>query len=258
MCFYCLLLDVVEDYPVVLAANRDEYLDRPGLPPRMVRPGVFAGQDPRGGGTWLGVNSRGLTAAVTNLYRCPTTIGTARPDPVARSRGLLCLDLLEAHIPLADVQGWLRDELARHRYGDFNLAVAGPEGACVVSHLGGEIRYAQPPRGVHMIGNMLPDSGEDPKVARGRELLQASGLPAEVVAGHVRVPLEQALAMLQPLCRDHGRREDQYDAICLHQPHRGTLSSTIIAWHGSDPRQTFYMYAQGHPCEVQFVEYAIR
>ena len=80
MCFLALLHRIVPGHPIVLAANRDESLDRPGLPPSELVPGLWGGRDPRAGGTWLCVNSSGLVAAVANI------LSPLAPGPSARSR----------------------------------------------------------------------------------------------------------------------------------------------------------------------------
>jgi len=255
MCFYCLLFQVVPDYPVVVAANRHEYLDRGQLAPRVVRPGVLAGQDPRSGGTWLGVNRRGLAAGVTNLYRRVADAGQLTPDPAVRSRGLLCLDLLSAYVGAGEAQAWVERELATHRYGDFNLAVADAHAASVLTHLDGKLDMTPLPPGIHLIGNTQPDSDDDPKVARGRQLLRAAGLYSGSNTdeeSRIAPTLPQAVAILQTICRDHGRREDRLDAICLHDARRGTLSSTILALHALDRRQSRYLFADGHPCVMSY------
>ena len=44
------------DIPLVLAANRDEFYDRPSLPLAAWEdaPGIYGGRDLQAGGTWLG------------------------------------------------------------------------------------------------------------------------------------------------------------------------------------------------------------
>ena len=103
MCTLIVLHRCVPGSPLVIAANRDEYLDRPATPPAL-REDLGAGRvaapvDERAGGTWLGLNAAGLFAAITNRP-------TRRPDPTRRSRGLLVLDALaegdEAAAPAAE------------------------------------------------------------------------------------------------------------------------------------------------------------
>src|SRR5438094_573074 len=89
MCLLALFYRVAEDAPVVVGANREEFYARGGEPPSLhAGPLPFvAGVDPVAGGTWLGVNARGVLVAVTNRRRSETP-----PNP--RSRGLLVRQLL--------------------------------------------------------------------------------------------------------------------------------------------------------------------
>src|SRR5947209_11896000 len=89
MCLLALFFRAVHDAPLVVGANREEFYARGGEPPRVLGGAcrAVAGVDPAAGGTWFGVNDRGVLAAVTNRARAP-----APPDP--RSRGLLVRELL--------------------------------------------------------------------------------------------------------------------------------------------------------------------
>ena len=82
MCTLIVLHRCFADAELLVAANRDEYLDRPAeLPALRVWNGrtVLAPRDARAGGTWLGMNDAGLFAALTNRP-------TPRPDPRLRTR----------------------------------------------------------------------------------------------------------------------------------------------------------------------------
>ncbi len=78
------------DYPLLLAANRDEFYARPTLPARFrpQHPGLLAGLDQQAGGTWMGITRDGRFAAITN-YRDPD-----RSEAAPRSRGELTMDFL--------------------------------------------------------------------------------------------------------------------------------------------------------------------
>src|SRR5215207_1004773 len=97
MCIIFVGFDVREDRPFILAANRDEFYNRPTAAAAFWEdaPEVFAGRDLVGGGTWLGVNKQGRFAAVTN-YRDPKGMtGTV-------SRGALVADFLRGDAPAGD------------------------------------------------------------------------------------------------------------------------------------------------------------
>ena len=91
MCLLAVLSRVHPDHPLVVAANRDEFLARPASGVTVLRdaPRTLGGRDAVGGGTWLAVNLRGVVAALTN------TPLPGAPDPARRSRGELPLLLTE-------------------------------------------------------------------------------------------------------------------------------------------------------------------
>src|SRR5262249_24055447 len=90
MCTLAIYFKAVPGWPVIVAANRDEFLARPTLQPTPLLddPHVVGGKDLRAGRTWLGINQFGMLAGLLNR-RSPEP-----PNPGARSRGLLCLDAL--------------------------------------------------------------------------------------------------------------------------------------------------------------------
>ena len=122
MCTLAIYLRVFPQFPVVVAANRDEYLARPAAAPTVLweQPLVIGGKDLRAGGTWLAINQFGMIAGLLNR-RSDTPA-----DPERRSRGLLCLDALK-HKTVAEA---LRFVAAQdpERYNPFNLLLASREG----------------------------------------------------------------------------------------------------------------------------------
>ena len=87
MCVLTLLVGRFPEYPLIVAANRDESYARNAFPPRELEPGIVGGQDGQSGGTWLGINKFGMFCAVTNRETPVTT-------PEGLSRGLLTLEAL--------------------------------------------------------------------------------------------------------------------------------------------------------------------
>ncbi len=88
MCTVVVLRRPEAPWPVLMAANRDEMLDRPWTAPGHHwgdRPEVTATRDDLAGGSWLGVNQTGVVSAVLNRQ------GTLGPAPGLRSRGELVL-----------------------------------------------------------------------------------------------------------------------------------------------------------------------
>jgi uncharacterized protein with NRDE domain len=94
MCLILLAVDSHPQFPLVVAANRDEYYARPTRPlqPWPEAPQLLAGKDLNAGGTWLGLTRNGRFAAVTNAR-------DAHAPATPRSRGALTLDFLLARGP---------------------------------------------------------------------------------------------------------------------------------------------------------------
>ena len=105
------------DYPLVLAANRDEFYARRTRPAAWwgQAVSVLAGYDEEAGGTWLGITRRGRFAALTNV-RAPS-----ERNPHAPSRGTLVLSALQTPETPAN---WLASSAPRmNAYNGFNLLV---------------------------------------------------------------------------------------------------------------------------------------
>ena len=103
------------DYPLILAANRDEFYTRRTRPASWwgQAVSVLAGHDEEAGGTWLGITRRGRFAALTNV-RAPS-----ERNPHAPSRGTLVLSALQSAEPTT---AWLASNAARmSAYNGFNL-----------------------------------------------------------------------------------------------------------------------------------------
>lgn len=90
MCILFLAINRHPDYPLIIAANRDEYHDRPSQAMHYWpdHPEILAGRDLDKGGSWLGVNHKGSFCAVTNFRTGAPVV------PDRQSRGNLVLEFL--------------------------------------------------------------------------------------------------------------------------------------------------------------------
>lgn len=163
MCLLLLGYRLAAEWPLVLAANRDEFHQRPTRAAHWWpdRP-VLAGRDLEAGGTWMGVHRSGRFAAITN-YRDPPS-----HRPQARSRGELVLRALAGEFAGASGRDRLRAEGSA--YNSFNLLFGDAEGLWYYSDRQASVR-ALPP-GLYGLSNHLLETPW-PKVQRGREQLQA-------------------------------------------------------------------------------------
>jgi|SRR5712692_2281928 len=148
MCTLALYLRQFEDYPLVVAANRDEHFSRPSATPQLLTkdPPIFGGKDLVAGGTWLGVNAHGMVAGIVNR-RIQVSGSTKAP----RSRGLLCLDMLRAK-DAVQARERLEGEIGP-AYQPFLLLIASPKSAFVAFNTGGEIKRLELEAGLHVFRN---------------------------------------------------------------------------------------------------------
>jgi uncharacterized protein with NRDE domain len=139
------------DFPLVVAANRDELHARPAETAAFWRdhPAILAGRDLQARGTWLGVARSGRFASVTN-YR-----GAHDPN-AAESRGALVTGfLLESRSPETYIS---EISQKKNSYSGFNLLVADGGELWWMSNRGGEARGLEP--GFYALGNFLLDTPE--------------------------------------------------------------------------------------------------
>lgn len=161
----CLILFGLDDHPryrLVLAANRDEFFQRPTQPAEFWEeyPFLLAGRDLLQGGTWMGITRSGRFGALTN-YRDPHQNIHGAP-----SRGMLVHDFLVQDIAPRDFL-CERSDIA-HQYNGFNLLVGTVDSLCYLSNKEGVVRPVE--SGVHGLSNSLLDVPW-PKVRRGIERL---------------------------------------------------------------------------------------
>jgi len=224
---------------LVIAANRDEFLNRPSEGPalRTTPHGVIAApRDVRAGGTWLGLNAAGVFAAVTNR-RC------AEPDPGRRSRGLLVIDALRWAKAGEAVERLEIENLETHAYNPFNLLVADSESCFLITYDGAPHRIDLPP-GAHVIGNVDPAAPRTPKLA-------ALDLEAERAAGAAP---DRVLDVLAEICRSHGGNGDVLDDTCVHAGDYGTHSSTLLRL-GDSQDDSVFRHADGAPCRTEYDDF---
>ncbi len=132
---------------LLLAANRDEFHERPARPMAWWEwpHGPLAGRDDKAGGTWLAVARDGRWAAVTNFRDPHASTGE-------RSRGDLPLEFLQGSRSPAEYAGLVHRR--RDEYGPFNLLVGTRESLWYCST---HARAQAVEPGVHALSNGLID-----------------------------------------------------------------------------------------------------
>ena len=224
MCLLIVLSRVLPDWPLIVAANRDERYDRPAEPLvllRSVPARTLGGRDLLAGGTWLAVNEHAVMAGLTNQ---PIPEGR---DPTKRSRGEIPLALTE-HVTAASAV----TAFPTSAPGGFNpcWVLVGDRRALFYLDMTAEgMHGVELTPGIHVLEN--------------KSLHQAS---AKV--DYVRSALEDApgrspddvFGMLRGLLGDHtithpaesdgedARRRAQASACCVHSEAYGTRSSMLV------------------------------
>ena len=101
MCLIAIAARAHPRYPLIIAANRDEFYHRPTAPLGFWtdHPDVLAGRDFQANGAWLGISKTGRVAAVTN-YRDPAAVSSH-----ALSRGILVSDFLHEFLAVMAING---------------------------------------------------------------------------------------------------------------------------------------------------------
>jgi uncharacterized protein with NRDE domain len=252
MCTLAIYYKTFADYPVVIAANRDEYLARAALPPTTLaeNPHIIGGKDLRAGGTWLGINQHGLVAGLLNRRN-----GTQDNDPGLLSRGLLCLEALR-HASASEAARFVERQRGAD-YNPFNLLIASREETFVAYNRFGAIEVVSLLPGPHLLTNLNLDDFECPRIRRSYGRFAELGAREDFARDPVAMRAE-----LSGLLADHSTQLDprsgRPNSLCLHLsaplPERGytaygdygTRSSSLI-FIGRGGRVEHF-FAAGPPC----------
>ena len=234
MCLLIVLRGFHDDFPVLVASNRDEDRSRKAAPP-----GLFVGdrlrllspRDRRDGGTWLGVNERGMFCGLTNAAGEAAVAG--RP-----SRGHLphlALDQDDPETALAAV----RERVLEEEHNPFHLVAADRGSIRILRHTGSgseEVPWQDP---VCVLSNEHRPG-----------TLSLAGL--ERALGPVQ-DADHRLDLLRPLLIDEGGM-GRHRVLKKGGPF-GTVSSSLIAVPDQDLRTLMWRFAPGPPDETAYRNY---
>ena len=246
MCTLVILRRPGDDWPVLLAANRDESADRPWRAPGRHwpdRPDVLAGIDAFAGGSWLGLNDHGVVAGVLNR---PDSLG---PEPGLRSRGELVLEALD-HADAVAAAGALA-ALDGRGYRSFNLVVADNRDAYWLrgfgAERGGRVAVREIDEGLTMV--TAHDPNDEAGSARTRLYLPLfrDAVPPDPASGDWS-SWTGLLAARESL---PGAGPGEAMTVVTATPF-GTLSSALIglAAPGADGASPVFLFADGRPGEA--------
>jgi len=246
VCTLTLAWRAFEDAPVVVAANRDELLDRDSEPPAVVDgdPSFVAPRDAVAGGTWIGYNEHGVFVGLTNRW-------VDVPDGGERSRGLLVRDALRAESAV-DARETIEDAVAADTYDGFHLVVAErgeDDPRAYFFEWDGALNVRRLTPGVHVVVNVGID-GEfvEPEWRPEVGAIQAHN------AQQVRTELDSRKwdSASTWLDRAKGVLGTHEYGVCVHESDRdfGTRSSSLITLSADGDAE--FQFADGAPCDTAF------
>ena len=151
MCLIVLAWRAHPRFPLIVAANRDEFHARKAAPAAFWQdqPQILGGRDLQAMGTWMAVSRTGRFAAVTN-YR------GAREPTAAESRGALVTGFLAKGAPPGTYMADVASRAAK--FSGFNLLASDRQDLWWMSNRDGSPRRLEP--GYYALGNLLLDSPE--------------------------------------------------------------------------------------------------
>ncbi len=239
MCTIIILRRPSHDWPLILAANRDELKCRPWQAPGRHwpdRPEVTAGQDFLAKGTWLGVNDWGVVAGVLNR---PESLG---PKANKRSRGELPLEALDHAEASAAAKSLC--SIDPSSYQSFNLIIADRTQAYWLLSLGDTTPVcATPiPEGLSMITAFNLNDPTSPRISYYKPKFKAANPPYVEVGDW---------AAWKTLMGDRRKNQlGQKDASMTIVSNTGleTVSSSLIAIPAQDHEaKPQWLFAPGRP-----------
>jgi uncharacterized protein with NRDE domain len=221
MCLILIAWRSTPEFPLVIAANRDEFHARAAEPAHWwpTTPEILAGRDLQAGGTWLGMTRSGRFAALTN-YRDPE-----QRRPNTPSRGMLVTSILQSTDNTQQILQRLQQEGAS--YNGFNVLFSDGERLGIYESMSAAGRELGP--GIYGLSNHLLDTPW-PKVQAAKSRLSAalSDLP----------DTHSALALLRDaeLAPDHSlpqtgmsmEWERLLSSAFIRSPTYGTRCSTVV------------------------------
>jgi uncharacterized protein with NRDE domain len=225
MCLALVAIGVHPRYPLLVAANRDEFHRRPAAPAQWWSEGWFGGRDLEAGGTWLGVAPTGRWALLTNVRE------PSRHDPRAPSRGALVPAFLaDGDAPAAAIAA---TTAAAGSSNGFNLLGGDATAIAWASNRAPSPRTLT--HGVHGLSNALLDTPW-PKVRRTATALRhwcaAGGMPldalVDLLADRTIATDDELPSTGVPL-----EWERRLSAPFIVSPDYGTRCSTVFAVDGT-------------------------
>lgn len=221
MCTLVVMHRTLKNFPIVVAANRDERLDRPSEPPQLRQFGILAPKDLMRGGTWIGVNKFGVFAGLTNR-------SDVKSRPVCMSRGEIVMQALHCRTAQEATDYTLGVEQEQRK--GFNLIIADKQQMFLIRSNGEKFEHSTMSKlliATNLGGNFSSQPASKPLPKRVLKIL-------DIIQQQKMMRSKPNLKKLRQLLEIH----DGIDGTCINQlgDNFGTKSSSVIwlnenIWH---------------------------
>ncbi|MDR1888118.1 MAG: NRDE family protein [Zoogloeaceae bacterium] len=223
MCLILFAWQAHADYPLALAANRDEFYHRPTLPlaPWRDAPEIIGGRDLAAGGGWLATHADGRFAAVTNVRQ------GLQAQTGAKSRGQLLINYLKSNLqPIEYIKN-----IEPESYDGFNLLLGNRQELYYYSNRN-DTRPERLQPGIYGVSNHRLDTPW-PKVVSARKAFAAALATLPAPEPFFQLLADRSLAA-DPELPQTGvplAVERMLSAIFITSPDYGTRASTLLFRH---------------------------
>jgi uncharacterized protein with NRDE domain len=232
MCIVALAWQVLDDTPVCLISNRDEFYQRPAQPlQQWENSPIIAGRDLQSGGTWMGITASGRWAIITNFR------DGQDKHPYPTSRGHIIQDFLESE--LSPVRYVRQLEQRQCDYAGFNLFVGNREQAVYMSNRGEAPQVLA--HGVYVVSNgLLTEDWHKTRHLRKRftqeflPMLQQPNIAAadlEYTAWDILEDERKVIPQLLPNTGISRDMEELLSSTFIQSPVYGTRCSNFLRMH---------------------------
>ena len=247
MCVLIVGVRAHRNFPIYLAANREEEAKRKTTLPKIVDDGriLVAGIDEREEGAWLGASQNNFIAAICNR----TEKGTPGKK---HSRGELVLEVLRQP-DFESIQSLVKK--TAKLYKSFNLFYGNLAISYFATWNGKRLTTEKLLPGIHVISTGDLNDMNNPKVKRAMELMkkeQETAMPQDILP----TSSTDLFFHLIQVCKDHEPEKDLKTTICRHDKPVKTVSSSLFALGNRGIQYSFFWHLVGNPCQATYREYS--
>lgn len=249
MCTLVVLNHAHPRWPVIIAANRDEFYSRPTEPPQVLvaEPRVVGGRDVQAGGSWMALNASGFVVGLTNQ------VPEGSIEGARRSRGEVVVEVAKAG-SVAAAEAWL-GRVTPGTYNPFNLLYGDATRLRLFYARDAGHTFVDVPVGVHVLPNDVLDSPIFPKVRRALSLIGAPPTDDERVFADLAAVLADTTPP-DPLPAAPGPPDPAVraalHALCVRTPVYGTRSASMVAL--APGRIARFLHAEGAADQAPFLD----